>query len=229
MTDMLWIVPSRSRPDNIANLISAWHTTRCNSDLMVVVDDDDPELDGYMRVKLNFAGFPWVGWGVTERKRLGGTLNHYATLMAPQYDVIGFMGDDHRPKTPIWDGLMAAQLRKMKTGMVYGNDLLQGKHLPTEIAMTTDIISALGYMVPPTLTHLYLDNFWLELGRGAGCIEYMEHVIIEHLHPHAGKAQMDAQYEELNSQKQHDRDGHAFETYKRKGLADDVAKVKGLL
>lgn len=229
MTDMLWIVPSRSRPQNIAELIASWHNTRVYADLMVVVDDDDPELDGYMHVKTNFAGFHWLGWGVTERKRLGGTLNHYATLMAPQYDYIGFMGDDHRPRSPIWDGLMAAELRKLGTGLVYGNDLFQRENLPTEVCMTTDIISALGYMVPPNMTHLYLDNFWLELGRAVDRISYMEHVIIEHMHPHAGKATSDAQYEELNSNKQASADKHAFETYKRKQFAADVAKVKGLL
>lgn len=226
---MLWIVPSRSRPDNIANLISSWQTTRCTAELLVVVDDDDPEIDGYRRVMLNFAGFDWVRFECGPRLRLVGSLNRWATREATQYDFIGFMGDDHRPKTPIWDGLMAAQLRQLKTGLVYGNDLLQGKHLPTEIAMTTDIIRALGYMVPPTIQHLYADNFWLTLGREIGRIEYMEHVIIEHMHPHAGKAENDAQYDELNSGAQHEKDGHALATYVRKGLAADVEKIKAVM
>lgn len=226
---MLWIVPSRSRPDNITNLISAFKTTRCMADLLVVVDNDDPQLEGYHRVQESSASLSWVGFEYDERLRLGGTLNKYARHFCPDYDVIGFMGDDHRPKTPIWDGLMARKLRDMKTGIVYGNDLYQGANLPTEVCMTTDIITALGYMVPPTMTHLYLDNFWLTLGREAGCIEYMEHVIIEHLHPSAGKAGGDAVYDEVNSNKQFERDGHAFDTYKRKGLAADVAKIKELI
>lgn len=226
---MLWIVPSRSRPSNIADLIAKMHRTRCMADLLVVLDDDDPALDEYMRVRANFIGFLWFDMVVDERKGLVGSLNQYAMYHAKRYDIIGFMGDDHRPGSPIWDGLMAAQLREMRTGMVYGNDLFQKENLPTAIAMTTDIISTLGYMAPPTLRHLYVDNFWLTLGQEIGRIEYMEHVVIEHKHPHAGKAETDAQYEELNSGAQHERDRHAFETYLRKGLAADVAKIKEIM
>lgn len=229
MSDMLWIVPSRSRPSNIADLIATMHTTRCVADLLVVIDNDDPELENYREVLLNNDRLPWLSYVESDRLRLVGSLNKFATLMAPNYDFIGFMGDDHRPKTPIWDGLMAAQLRKMGTGLVYGNDLFQGENLPTAVAMTTDIISALGYMAPPTLQHLYVDNFWLELGRQIDRIEYMEHVVIEHMHPHAGKAEGDAQYDELNSNAQHNRDKNAFETYKRKGLAADVEKIKAVM
>lgn len=229
MTDMLWIVPSRSRPSNIAELISAMHNTRCYADLLVVVDDDDPQLEEYGKVQLNFQGFDWVRFKSGPRLRLAGSLNFWATREAMNYDFIGFMGDDHRPRSPIWDGLMGAQLRMLGTGMVYGNDLFQRGNLPTEVCMTTDIISALGYMVPPTMTHLYLDNFWLDLGRELGRIEYMEHVIIEHMHPHAGKAANDAQYDELNSTKQHDRDKHAYDTYRRKQFAADVAKIKEIM
>lgn len=229
MSEMLWIVPSRSRPDNIAQLISAWHTTRCAADLLVVIDNDDPELDNYRRVLLGFDGFPWLNFVESDRLRLVGSLNRFAVTSAQLYKHIGFMGDDHRPRTTMWDGLMAAQLRKMGTGIVYGNDLFQGEKLPTEVAMTSDIIRALGYMVPPTLQHLYADNFWLTLGDNLGRIEYMDHVIIEHLHPHAGKGKSDAQYEELNSNKQHERDKHAFETYVRKGFARDLDKVRRVM
>lgn len=226
---MLWIVPSRSRPSNIAELIASMHNTRCYTDLIVAVDMDDPALPEYEQVKLNFEGFDWVGWHFGPRLRLAGTLNKLATREAMNYDFIGFMGDDHRPRSPIWDGLMGAQLRMLKTGLVYGNDLFQREKLPTAVCMTTDIISALGYMVPPNMTHLYIDNFWLTLGQQLGRIEFMEHVIIEHMHPHAGKAANDAQYDELNSQRQHNADHNAFLTYQRKQLAADVAKIKEVM
>ena len=228
MTKMLWIVPARSRPDNIARLISLWQTTRVMADLLVVCDEDDPELDAYEKVDLNFQGFPWVRFELEPRMMISGKLNKWAVREAEHYDVIGFMGDDHLPKTPVWDGLMAEQLRRMGTGIVYGNDLFQSANLPTSVAMTSNIIKALGYMVPPTIQHLYIDNFWLTLGREADCIEYMEHVIIEHIHPHAGKAEGDEQYDRVNSTEQYNRDSNAFKTYTRKGLADDVAKIRQL-
>ncbi len=226
---MLWIVPSRSRPDNIAQLVTSWHATRSVADLLVVIDNDDPELDNYRNVLFGFNGYPWLNFVESDRLRLVGSLNKFAVTTSAMYRQIGFMGDDHRPRSPIWDGLMAAELRKMGTGIVYANDLYQGKNLPTSVAMTSDIIQALGYMVPPTIQHLYADNFWLTIGRKLGIIEYMDHVIIEHKHPHAGKAESDAQYVELNSNAQHDKDKHAFETYVRKGLDADLAKIRKVM
>lgn len=225
MQEMVWIVPSRSRPSNIERLIAGFHTTRVHTDLLVVVDNDDPELEEYLKVAGKASSFEWFTLAVWSRLRLAGTLNYFALAMASEYEQIGFMGDDHLPRTPIWDGLMSAKLRKMKTGMVYANDLFQRESLPTEVCMTSDIIRSLGYMVPTTMTHLYLDNFWLDLGRAIGRIEYLEQIVIEHIHPHAGKAPSDAQYEDLNSNRQATADKHAYDTYKRKQFPTDVAKI----
>lgn len=229
MSKMLWIVPSRSRPQNVAQLISAFHATRVQADLLIAVDDDDPTFTEYETVATNFNGFSWLHFWSGERLRLAGTLNYLAAEYAVDYDQIGFMGDDHRPRTPIWDGLMSAKLRELKTGLVYGNDLFQKEKLPTAVCMTADIIATLGYMVPPNMTHLYLDNFWLDLGKALGRIEYMENVVIEHLHPHAGKAETDAQYEELNSTEQDNRDKNAYETYRRKQFDRDVASIRAVM
>jgi len=226
-TDMLWIVPSRSRPQNIARLIKGWNQTRCYADLLVVIDLDDPAQDEYHEV-LSGAQH-WASYSeILERKMLSWKLNHYAASLAKDYDFIGFMGDDHLPRTPIWDGLMGAQLRKMGTGIVYANDLFQGENLPTSVCMSTDIISAIGYMIPPTIEHLYCDNFWKTLGQATGTLVYREDIIIEHIHPHAKKAESDAQYERVNSARQDEHDRNAFETYKRKQFAADIQKVKGL-
>ncbi len=226
---MLWIVPSRSRPQNVAELIGSFHVSRVQADLLIAVDNDDPKREEYDRVMLNYSGFKWLRYEVGDRLRLAGTLNLLALSFAYEYDQIGFMGDDHRPRTPIWDGLMSAKLRDLGTGLVYGNDLFQRGNLPTEVCMTSDIIRALGYMVPPTMTHLYLDNFWLDLGRALGRIEYLENVIIEHMHPHAGKAESDEQYEALNSGEQHNSDKHAYDTYKRKQFDKDVATIRRVI
>jgi hypothetical protein len=111
---------------------------------------------------------------------------------------------------------------------VYGNDLLQGRALPTQVAMTSDIIRTLGYMAPTTLVHLFFDNFWLSLGSEAGCIRYLPNVIVEHRHPAAGKAALDAGYERVNSVAMQERDEAAWLDYLGEGFVGDVAKVRAL-
>jgi hypothetical protein len=79
--------------------------------------------------------------------------------------------------------------------------------------MTGDIVKALGGMVPQNMIHLYLDNFWMTLGRDLGALRYMGHIIIEHLHPVAGKAEWDAGYVEVNAQEVYSADAKAFHEY----------------
>jgi hypothetical protein len=141
-------------------------------------------------------------------------INKAANAIAKQnkYDFFAFLGDDHRPRTAEWDlQLMAAMQRQ--PSMAYGNDLLQGKRLPTMIVMTSDIVKALGGMVPPNMKHLYLDNFWKKLGEDLGALTYLDDVIVEHMHPVAGKAEWDEGYKEVNAQEVYSFDALAYQNY----------------
>jgi len=42
--------------------------------------------------------------------------------------------------------------------------------------------------------HMYLDDFWKRLGTDLGALAYLPDVVIEHVHPDAGKAQRDEGY-----------------------------------
>jgi hypothetical protein len=88
--------------------------------------------------------------------------------------------------------------------------------------MTGDIVKALGGMVPPEMIHLYLDNFWMQLGKDLGAMRYMGHIILEHLHPIAGKAEWDAGYKEVNAQEIYSADAKAFHEYI---TGDDYVKL----
>jgi hypothetical protein len=163
---------------------------------------------------------------------MGEALNARATGFAEIGEdspfAVGFMGDDHRPRSVGWDKAYLDALRELGTGIVYGNDLLQGENLPTQCAMTSDIIQALGYMAPPSLRHLYIDNFWKILGNGADCLRYLPDVIVEHVHPMAGKAEWDANYARVNSAQMYEHDKTAFEEWLRTSMVSDVAKVRAL-
>ncbi len=212
MNDLAVVVPTRNRPENIRELVKAFSETKTSrADLILVCDDDDPELNDYKQLPQEIACslfvFPREGKGMAK------PLNRAARDLKDEYEYFAFMGDDHRPRTEHWDTDFIDALDALGTGLVYGNDLHQGKGLPTAVAMTGDIVRALNGMVPPGFIHLYLDNFWLRLGTDLDKITYLPEIIIEHCHPFFGKAEMDEGYKDVNDPAVYSADKTAFENY----------------
>src|SRR5439155_4080783 len=121
--------------------------------------------------------FSWMEVRDGARRRLRGTLNQLAAEHAPSWRNVGFMGEDHRPSTPRWDARFVECLSGGGPGLVYGNDLLMGEAMPTAVAMTSNIVTTLGYMAPPALVHLCIDLAWKDWGEGLGRITYLPDVI----------------------------------------------------
>jgi len=222
MRDLAVIVPSRGRPTAIVELAAAFEATQAAAHLIVGVDLDDPALPGYRAAE---DALPDVEFVYGPRERLGPTLNRISAEAAQSYWAVGFMGDDHRPRTPGWDATMVAALRRLGTGVVYGNDLLQGAALPTAVVMTSDIVQVLGWMVPPGMIHMYLDNFWKTLGEGIDRLRYLPDVVIEHMHPVAGKAAWDDRYREVNAQDVYTHDRRVFRAYLAERFETDCARI----
>lgn len=236
MADLIVIVPSRGRPDSVRELAEAFDKTCTgNTEFVLAVDDNDPAMDAYAETVHELAGSSKIRLtlcGVTEPTNMVRALNATAvgliTYLGQSPRAVGFMGDDHRPRTEGWDSAYLEALWDLGTGIVYGDDLLQRGGLPTQCAMTADIIRELGYMAPPTLTHLAVDNWWLELGRQAGCIRYLPDVVVEHMHPVAGKAEWDEGHRRVNAPEMYSRDLAEFARIQSEDLTGQVAKVRAL-
>lgn len=229
MADLIVVVPSRGRPESVRELAEAFEAT-CTGDteIVVVIDADDPSQDAYCAFQQEPQPPRIRGVLTQDTGTMVTALNLGAFYAAQAAVAVGFMGDDHRPRTKGWDVAYVEALWEMGPGIVYGDDLLQGRRLPTQCAITADIVQALGYMSPPSLTHMYVDNFWLALGEQAQCIRYLPDVVVEHRHPVAGKAQWDEGYKRVNDPGMFAKDERAFAEYCRTGLLGDVQKVKTL-
>ncbi|MFD5384263.1 hypothetical protein ACFWMG_04700 [Streptomyces sp. NPDC127074] len=229
--DLLVIIPTRGRPQAVPEIVQAWNDTGATADVLFAVDTDDPELAAYKQQAAELKSDLRVRFAYGKRRRLCGTLNQQATKAARSYRFLAFMGDDHRPRPADrpWDARFRECLSG-GSGIVYGNDLLMGERMPTAVAMTSDIVTTLSYMAPPALVHLCLDLVWLDWGQGMERITYLDDVIIEHLHPAASKAPMDAGYEEANSPEQVSADSEAYYEYRDGGgLAGDLEKLRKLV
>lgn len=203
MADLAVVIPSRGRPDQAARLVDQIEQTRsADIDVVVVVDHDEPLIAEYERALAKADA-------LLLRPAAGSRGGHVAAINAGALDALRWqpgptaimkLDDDHWPVTPGWDRLMLEALEQLGgVGIVYGNDLLQGERLPTAPMISASIVRTLGWMGPPELQHLYVDNAWLDLGRDTGCLRYLPDVITEHRHVIAGKAPMDEGYERVNA------------------------------
>jgi hypothetical protein len=209
---MCVVVPSRGRPENAERLAQAFKDTGAEADLYIVIDNDDPKWNEYAKSE-NYKKLP-------ADNKTGGcakSLNTGAVLLLditkyPLYDYFVFMGDDHLPRTPGWDKAFIQALGT-NTGIVYGDDLLQGANLPTAYGMSRDLVNELRGMTFPGCVHLFFDNFVKQLGLDLEYLKYLPDVIIEHMHPVAGKAEMDEGYERVNQPKWYEKDLLTLQRY----------------
>lgn len=217
------LCPSRGRPQKAKECYQAFLDTRHlpNSAMFFVLDDDDPTAAAYDVPTLH-----------VKRGRPGMTdaLNTAAAMVWDQFDVIGFVGDDHRFRTSGWDQAFCDFLRQSGPGFVYGNDKVrEDGEIPTEIFGSSVIWKALGWMALPTARHLYLDNTWRVLGDAVGRLFYFPDIVIEHMHPTVGKSEWDEQYRAVNTPELYQADAQAFGTWMETQMAADLERVRAVL
>lgn len=208
-------------------VIDAWEDTEAFdvADLLFGVDSDDPMLGKYRAVESDHTVTLHIG----ARIGMAHLTNVLAWANRRRYFAMGSAGDDHVPRTNRWAHRYIEVLEEMGTGIVYGDDGLQGRSLCTEWMMTSNIVSAIGSMIPAPVQHLYADNAVMVLGRDAGVLRHLPDVHIEHMHPVARKAKLDEGYNRVNSPERWREDGATFNSWATSTKDSDVQKVRALL
>lgn len=215
MSKVLVIVPTKGRPDKHLEFYESFKTNSTVSDLVFVLSLGDIE---YPRI-------PGVKYETVDSPTMSGKLNTTAVKYANDYDYIAFMGDDVRIRTEAWDAKMVDVIDSIPNAVAYGNDLYQGERLPTAVLMSTNIIRTMGFMSPPELKHLYIDNFWKELGTRLSSLKYFSDIILEHMHYAVGKSNKDNTYAEANSATSYRDDELAYNQYVQNKMNSDVSKL----
>jgi hypothetical protein len=221
------IVPARGRTHNIERLIKAAASTCADTHMWIAIDDDDQHTFANVDWRLlssEAVGKFEVHWLICPRLSMNKKLNLVAPAVAENYEYVGFLGDDNVPLTLHWDQKLCDAIGS-RPGVSYGDDLIKGADLSTSAVLSGSIIRALGYMTPPALNHLYVDNFWMSIGHQLKNLHYLPDVIVEHRHYTAGKAEKDDQYAFVNSEQMYSDDLRAFQEYTANELDKDVEKV----
>lgn len=190
------------------------------SDVFVALDEDDEH--NYIRYKnVNYVIGPRpVRLGVNEK------LNRVASQLKDNYDYVMWAADDTVVLTPEWDRLLVEAIEDVPNGISYPDDLLQGERLPSNgTCFDASIIRKLGYLAPPTLLHLYIDNYWKRLGEMLGTLRYCENVKLEHNHYVNKKALVDSLYESVNAQWMYEHDRTQLALYYANQFGQDLARL----
>jgi hypothetical protein len=226
------VIPSRGRPERAHQAVQAVRETAIlvSTSVILAVDADDPELEAYRALRWtgDFRATTWLS--VLEPEATGDLVKatNSVSMRVAEDDpgaIIGNLGDDHLCRTPGWDRAITAALAA--PGVAYGDDLLQGAKLPTAPFISARIVNALGWFFLPTLTHMYPDNVVRDLGDRLGALHYLPEVVIEHVHPGAGKADVDDGYRRADASTLRDRD--AYHEWCQRSRQHDVARVRHAL
>lgn len=199
-----------------------------STQVILVVDRDDPELDGYLRIPAQFTeaagGRPLrppdrPSVMVLDPDLTGDLVRATNTAAARVWDddvIIGHVGDDHRFRTPGWDRSVEQALRS--PGVAYADDGYWHEALCTSWFVSSSIPRSLGWLALPTAQHYAIDDVWMQVGREIGSLYYLPDVLIEHPSP---------KLRPKGPSKGADRDALAL--WRRDGMAGDVASLRAVL
>jgi hypothetical protein len=228
--DLAILTPTRGRPGSVARLLTAvCKTASLDVAVFLGVDDDDEMLEQY-REELAVVARPMVYLRTGPRTSLAEWTNILAVeACVRRVPFLASLGDDHVPATPGWDRTLVRAVQTLPgPGWAYGNDMFQGSRLPTAWVQSSALFHTLGWVMPPDVRHMYVDNVVMDLGKATDRIVYRPDVTIEHRHALTGRAPWDPVYVESNRQGSVDRDRRAYEAWRRDRMDRDAAAVAAL-
>lgn len=198
------ITPTRSRPENFARMVKSCQEMSGGSiDIYAGLDDDDPRLQDYQKVKSQFGQIKFF---VGSRKSLSSWTNELAMQAIKDSDLVKgelylvSMGDDHVVRSSFWETKMISMLRLQPgPGFAYGDDLMNGSGLCTCWMASARAVEKLGWMMLPRCNHMYVDNAIMELGSAAHRLTYIPDLVIEHMHHVMKKSETDMTYLEAET------------------------------
>ena len=223
LPDLVVLVPSRGRPQNIVRLrVACAATCQLRTVLHFGFDNDDPTL-----AESILATGEVCPYTTSDRMHLAPWTNHLASFhMDAPY--LASLGDDMLPVTPGWDRMLVDAARGGR--MSYpelGRGVEHGRQpgIPEAICMDTRIVAGLGWMCLPALDHWYVDNVWRDLGTGAGCLTYVPDAIVLHKHPNVpGGDKPDRTYHDAAAR--YDHDLTAYQRWRLRRMREDISAVR---
>lgn len=237
-SEIVVLCPTRENPKGALEMVASLYETqhRIGTEVILVVDQDDPNLDDYLAIPSILMDQP-VGEGylrpdpprimVVEGGSLTKATNEAVERIWDADIIIGHVGDDHVFMTPGWDNAIRDVLLA-EPGVAYARD-----GMPTFWAsqwFTNAIIPrTLGWLALPSTFHLAIDDAFMDIGAGLGRLTLLPDVLIDHRNPVTGKnpkrAIVDSHY--TKAKRAHETEVYA--TWVAYEYQDDILKLRAAL
>lgn len=218
------VIPTRTRPQRLTKTLESVIQKSGSSDIVVAIDEDEKEL--YPRVE----NIIYDVGPAPEPNHIGvnAKLNRLANQFKDDYDYLLFVADDVIIQSNKWDNTLIKAISDIKYGISHPSESNHDARLLPSNGTCFDlrIVRTLGYLAPPTIKHLYIDNFWKRLGTDLGTLKFVPKVKIDHNHFTKDQSLVDPLYLQTNARVRYEQDRQAFEIYIDHQLKHDVAKIQ---
>jgi glycosyltransferase involved in cell wall biosynthesis len=216
------LVPTRGRPAGVERLLdSALETAESEVEFIFYVDEDDGSsldvIDRYGATRV-------VGPRVVLSETWNRCWEH------ARFDVAMQCGDDIVFRTDGWDARVLAEFDRFpdRVVFVHGEDGIQGANIGTHGFLHRRWVDAVGYFVPPYFSSDYNDLWLSEVADVLGRRVFLPDVYTEHMHPVAGKAELDQTHRERLARHQRDDVATLYRDLAPHRAAD-VAKLRSVI
>ena len=203
MSELISILcPTRGRPEFMMRMFkSAAHMSHTASDrvpcfevIFYIDEDDQPSIDLWEN------NLQYRGCGAVVGPRINLSMAWNLCFDASHGQILFHGGDDLIFRTEDWDEYVKLQFRLSKDKILFvgGQD---GFHAPEKNFLTHGFlhrnwVETVGYFVPPYFSSDFNDTWLNEVADMIGRKIYLKDLLIEHMHPLAGKHFWDRTHQE---------------------------------
>lgn len=229
MKKLLVLCPSKSRPFKLLDMIKTFNATvdKNNTDLMVLLDDDDTELRIYLE-KLP----KWVKVNVYNREgditKTTEILNRAWEEQKDNYEFFSVTNDDFKYRTTFWD-LRLCNKNRISTGFepnMFNKHGYKTLSFPVTSVIDGEIIKAVGWIQYPLLIHSGGDNVWNWIGRRLKISYFDQEVVYEHENPFIGEWEEDNTFSGINNKDILGKDYKTYMNWLKYEINNDLNKIK---
>lgn len=195
--DISLILPTRNRASLVYRLLDSIKETSSETEkleIMLYVDEDDSES-----CRISYPDLPIIKLINPPGNTMGKITNICYEASLGRY--IMLLNDDAIFHTPKWDLTIKDAFCQFldDVALVYGNDLDQGKKVPTFPIVSRTVCKIMGNICPSEYVNLHIENHLFDIFRKLGRlgykrIIYLKDVIFEHRHYALGKSKIDKTY-----------------------------------
>ncbi len=191
------LCPTRKRPKGVERMWNSAKETADNPDeveLVLRIDLDDASKHETMR--LAEAAGRHLLTHMDLRTTLSKNWNEAAKIA--HGEILMQCADDIVFRSQGWDTLVKEAFDRVedKILLVYGRDGLNDAALGTHSWVHRRWIETLGYFVPPYFSCDYADTWINQIAETVGRRHFIKEIFTEHMHPAAGKAELDKTHRE---------------------------------